>query len=277
MDQVRGWTGQTACALQAALRLSNEAFAEHLGIGGRTVAAWHQKPTLRPRPEMQQLLDTALEQAPASARARFSVLTGGSASAESPPQPGGRLPDDRAIADAELRLGTDPAIRAALDRLDEDTGWQPGTARRQVASRLARLDARQLQDRANLRGRVRQPHFAEALGGYYCEPASGYGRYSARFGQDGEIITSVLTRPDWLDLDCPLTAACDRLTLANAAADHDKWLDEEAVDAAAQRSPKSWLPAPGLSTCRCIACWTSMSEKAKSQERLGSRTSCVTR
>jgi 8-oxo-dGTP diphosphatase len=32
------WTGRTACALQAALRLSNESFAEHLGIAVRTVA-----------------------------------------------------------------------------------------------------------------------------------------------------------------------------------------------------------------------------------------------
>jgi hypothetical protein len=234
MDQVGGWTGQTACALQAALRLSNEAFAEHLGIGVRTVAAWHQKPTLRPRPEMQQLLDTALEQAPPSARARFTVLSAGSAPAASQPEPGVRLPDDR-VADAELRLSADPAIRAALDQLDEHTGWQPGAARRQVASRLARLDARQLQDRANLRGRIRQPNFAEALGGYYREPIGGHGRYSAHYGQGSEIITSVLTHPDWLDLDCPLTAASDRLTLADVSADHDIWLDEEAADAAAQR------------------------------------------
>jgi len=33
-------TGRAACALQAALRMSNEAFAEHLGIAVRTVAAW---------------------------------------------------------------------------------------------------------------------------------------------------------------------------------------------------------------------------------------------
>ena len=57
MDLVTGWTGRAACALQDALRLSNESFAEHLGIGVRTVASWHQKPGLRPRPEMQQILD----------------------------------------------------------------------------------------------------------------------------------------------------------------------------------------------------------------------------
>ncbi len=74
MAQVTGWTGRTACALQAALRLSNEGFAERLGIGVRTVAAWHQKPSLRPRPEMQQVLDTALEQASPAIKERFSVL-----------------------------------------------------------------------------------------------------------------------------------------------------------------------------------------------------------
>jgi hypothetical protein len=235
MDQVRGWTGETACALQAALRLSHEAFAEHLGIGVRTIAAWHQKPTLRPRPEMQQLLDTALEQAPGPSKARFAALTRDHAHTESPQQPTVLLPDEPAVADAELRLSTDPAIRAALDRLDADTGWEPGTARRRVASRLTRVDVHQLQDQANLRGRIRQPDFAQALASYYGEPASGHGRYSARYGQDSEIITSVLTCPGWLDLDCLLTAACDRLTLANVTADRDMWLDEEAASAAAER------------------------------------------
>ena len=81
MDVVTGWTGHAACALQAALRMSNEAFAEHLGIAVRTVAAWHQKPGLRPRPEMQQVLDAALTRAPAAAGDRFAVLTGGPARA----------------------------------------------------------------------------------------------------------------------------------------------------------------------------------------------------
>ena len=40
MDLVTGWTGRAACALQAALRMSNETFAAHLGIAVRTVAAW---------------------------------------------------------------------------------------------------------------------------------------------------------------------------------------------------------------------------------------------
>jgi hypothetical protein len=184
---------------------------------------------------MQQILDTALEQAPSTARARFAVLTGNDPHAASPALPGERLLDDRAIADAERRLSTDPAIGSALDRLDEHAGWEPGTARRRVASKLAQVDARQLHDRASLRGRIGQHQLAEALGAYYHESGDGYGRYGARYDQDDEIATSVLTRPDWLDLDCPLTAAGDRLKLSNVAADNDMWLDEGAANAAAQR------------------------------------------
>ena len=76
MGVVTGWTGRTACALQAALRMSNVDFARHLDIGVRTVADWHDDPKLRPRPEKQQLLDTALARATADDRERFAVLTG---------------------------------------------------------------------------------------------------------------------------------------------------------------------------------------------------------
>jgi len=73
---VEPWTGRSASALQAAMRLSNEAFAAHLGVAVRTVATWHQKPDVRPKAEMQQLLDTALEKAPEAVRARFATLLG---------------------------------------------------------------------------------------------------------------------------------------------------------------------------------------------------------
>ena len=68
MDLATGWTGRSAAALQAALRLSNQRFAAKLGIGDRTVSAWHDHPDRRPQTEMQQLLDTALEQAEPAVR-----------------------------------------------------------------------------------------------------------------------------------------------------------------------------------------------------------------
>ena len=67
------WTGRTACLLQDALRLSNNVYAQRLGIAVRTVATWHQMPARVPNSEMQQLLTTALERAPTAARARFAA------------------------------------------------------------------------------------------------------------------------------------------------------------------------------------------------------------
>jgi hypothetical protein len=228
MDQVTDWTGRTACALQAALRLSNEGFAERLGVGVRTVAAWHQKPSLRPRPEMQQVLDTALEKASPAIKARFSVLLAPAPLKEAKPQENGET------ADAERRLSTDPSIASALDRLDQYAGWEPGTARRRVALRLARLGLRDLQDRANRQRRIAQGRMAEALGDYYRDRAGDHGRYAARYGADSAIVTSVLTHPGWLDLGRPLTEASDRLILANLA-DTDLSFDEQAASAAARR------------------------------------------
>src|SRR5580704_12528319 len=236
MDMVTGWTGSTACALQAALRLSNEAFAAQLGIGVRTVASWHQKPALRPRPEMQQLLDTVLAKASASARERFGVLAGVPGEAETnPPEADARAGDDGAAAEAEHRLLADQNISSALSQLDQLAGWEPGTARSQVAARLAGLDRRFLLDRASRRKRIGQRRIAQALGDYYRCQAAGYGRYGACCGQDRDVVTSVITHPGWLDLDCPLTAGHDRLTLDGTAAGSAVPLDGDTADAAAQR------------------------------------------
>lgn len=85
MEFVSDWTGRTACILQAALRMSNESFAQHLGVAVRTVATWHQRPGVTPRSEMQQLLDTALDRAPEVAKARFATLIGGGSETSEPP------------------------------------------------------------------------------------------------------------------------------------------------------------------------------------------------
>ena len=73
MSVVDTWTGQLATDLQAALRLSNDEYAHRLGIGVRTVAAWHARPDTTPRTEIQQILDTTLEKAKPSERQRFEA------------------------------------------------------------------------------------------------------------------------------------------------------------------------------------------------------------
>lgn len=74
MDVIDTWNGRTACALQRALRMSNERFAEHLGVAVRTVAGWNADHGIEPRPEMQAALDTAYERAPVSVQRRFALL-----------------------------------------------------------------------------------------------------------------------------------------------------------------------------------------------------------
>lgn len=74
MDVVDRWTGQRAAALRAALRMTNEAFADHLGAAVRTVANWEAKPHLVLSPAMQEVLDAALHQAADSVKQRFALL-----------------------------------------------------------------------------------------------------------------------------------------------------------------------------------------------------------
>jgi 8-oxo-dGTP diphosphatase len=71
VPHVQRWTAQAAVQLQAALRLSNEAFARKLGIAVRTVAKWRAQPDLVQVAEMQQILDAALASASAEEKARF--------------------------------------------------------------------------------------------------------------------------------------------------------------------------------------------------------------
>ena len=65
------WTGREARALRIALRMTIEVFAEHLGVGVRTVAKWEARGLkIVPVPTMQEALDTALERAAPAQRAR---------------------------------------------------------------------------------------------------------------------------------------------------------------------------------------------------------------
>nr|WP_313888305.1 transcriptional regulator [Lentzea alba] len=225
MSENTEWTGQSARCLQAALRMTHEAFAEHLGIGVRTVASWHQKPDTKPRSGIQRELNTALANAPDDVVDRYLELVSGGPL---------NLPDG-ASEDAELRLSEDATIVAALNWLDERADWDPGTARREVAARLAALDLHALQDRGVRRGRVNQRDTARALAAYYGSSAIGHGRYTATFGANTSASTTVLTHPNWLDLDCPLFPKHDKLKLAGVTPADNITMDEASADRAAQR------------------------------------------
>jgi hypothetical protein len=76
MTVIDQWTGRHARALQAAMRLTNEAFADHLGVAARTVAKWRERPDMVPSPQLQEALDTALRLAPVDTRTRFASKLG---------------------------------------------------------------------------------------------------------------------------------------------------------------------------------------------------------
>lgn len=72
---VHEWTGLEAHALRLALRMSVRAFARHLGVAPRTVAKWDRLgPAIRPRPDTQAILDTALARGDSATHLRFETL-----------------------------------------------------------------------------------------------------------------------------------------------------------------------------------------------------------
>jgi hypothetical protein len=76
MQVIGSWTSREADALRQALRMTSEAFAEHLGISVRTVANWRKRPDIVPEGRTQEILDAALERAPDRVKATFALLVG---------------------------------------------------------------------------------------------------------------------------------------------------------------------------------------------------------
>ncbi|MFD4638412.1 transcriptional regulator [Lentzea sp. NPDC058436] len=121
------------------------------------------------------------------------------------------------------------ALTAALDWLDEQAGWKPGTSRAEVRARLAGLDLGQLLDRGALRARVGRTALTRALVDYYGDR----GVYRASCG-DVEVTASVVTCAEWLDLACPLDGVHDGLALARETGDR-VLLDDIEASAAMSR------------------------------------------
>lgn len=74
MDVVTAWTGALAHQLRHAMRMSAEEFAALLDVAPRSVATWDARPEAEPALRTQQLLDTALERASDTVKARFSAM-----------------------------------------------------------------------------------------------------------------------------------------------------------------------------------------------------------
>jgi tetratricopeptide (TPR) repeat protein len=114
VEVVSSWTGGLADSLRQALRMSNESFAEYLGVAVRTVAYWRKQPEIVPRPAIQEALDTALERAPARVKAQFSSLASTTNDALLP-QSSEIATSDKLTADDKIRL---ESVKHRPSRLD---------------------------------------------------------------------------------------------------------------------------------------------------------------
>ena len=134
---------------------------------------------------------------------------------QSPEQLRGLIGDGaetRALAD-----GVSVDVEVAFGWLDRHAGWSPGTSRRKVMSRLGALDERALHNRNARRAGVGRSDVAQALLGYYEDRRiKGFDAYRARC-DGGDLVSSIVSRSEWLDLACPLIPAHDRLTLVSSA------------------------------------------------------------
>ena len=113
----------------------------------------------------------------------------------------GRWRDER----VPTRRGLTESVAAATAWLDRHTGWTSGESGRQVA---ALLDGGLGSSARNHAGQSRSS-IARALTDYYGDDAH---LFRARIG-DAAATTSVLSRPEWLDLAIELRQANDRFLL----------------------------------------------------------------
>ncbi len=116
MDAVTTWTGSRADALRRALRMTNEDFAEHLGVAVRTVAYWRERAGVVPRPGMQETLDAALAQAPARVRAQFSLILTEASEAHQPHSPSTMSAD---IASLTAWITASNTSDVAIDHIEQ--------------------------------------------------------------------------------------------------------------------------------------------------------------
>jgi hypothetical protein len=120
MQVIASWTGGQADLLRQSLRMTNESFAEYLGVAVRTVAYWRKRPETLPKPAIQETLDAALERAPDRAKAQFALLAEHSKQTDRTDSP--EIPDPHTVvpaASASPAAQAIPRQRIPADDIDD--------------------------------------------------------------------------------------------------------------------------------------------------------------
>jgi len=121
MNVVASWTGGRADLLRQALRMTNEAFAAHLGIAARTAAYWRARPEVALRPATQQILDVALARASEQARAQFGLLLAEHEQGHAPPPASPRIPVSDDVASMTAWITSTNTSDEAIGHIEQAT------------------------------------------------------------------------------------------------------------------------------------------------------------
>ena len=213
--------------------MTHEGFAAKLGTSVRGVAKWSAEPDVVPVTELQRALDTMLSQSTEDTKSRFRMLqTSPSQIAISAANNSAALQDDLA---SDLKLDHDPATADLLDWLDTHAGWNAGTARSRVRATLNTRDEQRSRALARARANVPRSEIAATLGRFYDVAGSDMITFSANVGGEGRADTSIVTRPEWLDLRLVLGVGDDQLRLRSASPASERPVDGLVADAAVER------------------------------------------
>lgn len=116
--------------------------------------------------------------------------------------------------EANVASASSVYLVTAFEWLNMHAGWQPDMSQQKMLSQLDILTPGEIVDRHAQRARVGRSQVVHALLDYYSDSAPGYDIYQAQC-ENRKIQTSIVTRPDWLDLACPLTPDGEKLALVN--------------------------------------------------------------
>ncbi len=158
MEVMAIWTGERADALRQALRMTNESFAGRLGVAVRTVAYWRERPSVVPRPAMQEILDVALAQASTSVQAQFALILAERGRPETGPSPTAPQADDLASLARWITASNagDPVIEAIDQAIDHLASRHTQAPPRQLLADVLHVHGQTLDLLRSGRQRLRQ-------------------------------------------------------------------------------------------------------------------------
>lgn len=138
-----------------------------------------------------------------------------------------------------LSTGVGASARAArlgesLAWLDRHNGWEADTSQRRVMQHVGRADPGDVLDRHLRRSLASRSGLARTIADYYGLPPTGCRLYRPSLGSQ-TIETSVLTRPEWLDLACRLAPETDQVCVDRVTRGHDSTSAESGGQAAIRR------------------------------------------